>query len=63
MHPIIALWRKATYVPAVMFPTNRGAHSLVAITLGLFLVAFLLARQPPLAPSGRPLQSQTQPAR
>jgi hypothetical protein len=46
-----------------MFPTNRGAHSLVAITLGLFLAAFLLARQPPLSPGGRTLQSHTQPSR
>lgn len=46
-----------------MVPTNRGVHTLVALTLGLFLAAFLLARQPALAPGGTPLQGQTQLAR
>jgi hypothetical protein len=43
-----------------MYPTNRGAHTLVALTLGLFLVAFLLARQPAVAPAGPPMQETIQ---
>jgi hypothetical protein len=43
-----------------MVPTNRSAHSLVALVLGLFVVAFLLARQPALAPGGQSAASQTQ---
>jgi len=43
-----------------MYPTNRGAHTLVALTLGLFLVAFLLARQPAATPAGPPLQETIQ---
>jgi hypothetical protein len=46
-----------------MVPTNRSVHSLVALTLGLFLAAFLLARQPAGGSSGRPPQGQTQLAR
>jgi len=43
-----------------MVPTNRGAHTLVALTLGLFLVAFLLARGPAVAPAGMPVNGQMQ---
>jgi hypothetical protein len=37
-----------------MVPKKQSAHSLVALTLGLFLVAFLLARQTMVAPPAAP---------
>jgi hypothetical protein len=51
---IIAFACNATYFAAVMLPANRSAHSLVALVLGLFLAAFLLARQTPRTAGGHP---------
>jgi hypothetical protein len=43
-----------------MLPANRSAHSLVALVIGLFLAAFLLARQPARTTGGRPAPGQTE---
>jgi hypothetical protein len=57
---IIAFERNATYVFAVMLPGNRSAHSLVALVLGLFLAAFLLARHPARTAEARPPAGHTE---